>query len=94
MTNFAAFREGAEATRSGHGKTAFVFAGGGSFGSIQVGMLRALAAHGVTADMVVGSSVGIKEKERRDFEAALSLFFPCQGRPLVSVAGGLSARSS
>jgi len=36
MTNFAAFREGAEATRSGHGKTAFVFAGGGSFGSIQV----------------------------------------------------------
>jgi NTE family protein len=39
-------------------KTAFVFAGGGSFGSVQVGMLRALVAHGVTADMVVGSSVG------------------------------------
>jgi len=39
-------------------KTAFVFAGGGSFGSIQVGMLRALLSHGVTADMVVGSSVG------------------------------------
>ena len=39
-------------------KTAFVFAGGGSFGAIQVGMLRALADHGVTADMVVGSSVG------------------------------------
>ena len=39
-------------------KTAFVFAGGGSFGCIQVGMLRALVAHGVTADMVVGSSVG------------------------------------
>lgn len=39
-------------------KTAFVFAGGGSLGSIQVGMLRALAANGVTADMVVGSSVG------------------------------------
>jgi NTE family protein len=38
--------------------TAFVFAGGGSLGSIQVGMLRALAAHGVAADMVVGSSVG------------------------------------
>lgn len=38
--------------------TAFIFAGGGSLGSIQVGMLRALAAHGVTADMVVGSSVG------------------------------------
>ena len=39
-------------------KTAFVFAGGGSFGAIQVGMLHSLAAHGVTADMVVGSSVG------------------------------------
>jgi NTE family protein len=39
-------------------KTAFVFAGGGSFGAIQVGMLHALAAHGVSADMVVGCSVG------------------------------------
>jgi NTE family protein len=39
-------------------KTAFVFAGGGSLGSIQVGMLRALAANDMTADMVVGSSVG------------------------------------
>jgi NTE family protein len=39
-------------------KTAFVFAGGGSFGAIQVGMLHALVANGVSADMVVGSSVG------------------------------------
>jgi NTE family protein len=39
-------------------KTAFVFAGGGSFGAIQVGMLHSLTAHGITADMVVGSSVG------------------------------------
>src|SRR5271163_3915890 len=38
--------------------TAFVLAGGGSFGAIQVGMLHALVKHGVTADMVVGSSVG------------------------------------
>jgi NTE family protein len=42
----------------GEAKTAFVFAGGGSFGAIQVGMLHSLAAHGITADMVVGSSVG------------------------------------
>ena len=35
-----------------------MFAGGGSFGAIQVGMLESLAAHGITADMVVGSSVG------------------------------------
>jgi NTE family protein len=39
-------------------KTAFVFAGGGSFGAIQVGMLQSLVAHGISADMVVGSSVG------------------------------------
>jgi NTE family protein len=39
-------------------KTAFVFAGGGSFGAIQVGMLHALASRGISADMVVGSSVG------------------------------------
>jgi NTE family protein len=42
----------------GQTKTAFVFAGGGSFGAIQVGMLHSLAAHGISADMVVGSSVG------------------------------------
>ena len=35
-----------------------MFAGGGSFGAIQVGMLHSLAAHGIAADMVVGSSVG------------------------------------
>ncbi|TMC55548.1 MAG: patatin-like phospholipase family protein [Chloroflexi bacterium] len=40
------------------GKTAFVFAGGGSLGSVEVGMLRALVQSGVQADFVVGSSVG------------------------------------
>lgn len=44
--------------QAGPPKTAFVFAGGGSFGAIQVGMMHALAAHGVSPDMVVGSSVG------------------------------------
>jgi NTE family protein len=39
-------------------KTAFVFAGGGSFGAIQVGMMLSLARNGIGADMVVGSSVG------------------------------------
>lgn len=46
------------AAEAGTRKTALVFAGGGSFGAVQVGMLRALAAHGLEADMVVGSSVG------------------------------------
>ena len=40
------------------GKTAFVFAGGGSFGAVQVGMLHALVEHGVQPDFVVGASVG------------------------------------
>src|ERR1700682_5928362 len=44
--------------QAGSAKTAFVFAGGGSFGAIQVGMMHSLAAHGISADMVVGSSVG------------------------------------
>src|SRR3974377_1561137 len=39
-------------------KTAFIFAGGGSFGALQVGVLHALAAHGISADAVFGSSVG------------------------------------
>ena len=39
-------------------KTAFVLAGGGSLGAVQVGMLKALAEQDVTADMVVGSSAG------------------------------------
>lgn len=38
--------------------TSFVFAGGGSLGAIQVGMLHELLLAGVRADFVVGSSVG------------------------------------
>ncbi len=38
--------------------TAFVLWGGGSLGAAQVGMLRALTARGVRADMVIGASVG------------------------------------
>ncbi len=40
------------------GKTAFVFAGGGSLGAIQVGMLRTLLSYGARPDFVVGASVG------------------------------------
>ena len=39
-------------------RLAFVFAGGGSLGAVQVGMLRALARRGLRPDLVVGSSVG------------------------------------
>jgi NTE family protein len=38
--------------------TAFVLSGGGSLGSIQVGMLLALAEAQITPDMIVGTSVG------------------------------------
>jgi NTE family protein len=46
------------ATAASRPKTAFVLAGGGSLGAVQVGMLRALIESGVRPDMVVGSSVG------------------------------------
>lgn len=39
-------------------RTALVLAGGGSFGAVQAGMLRALVAYGVVPDLIVGSSVG------------------------------------
>ncbi len=38
--------------------TAFVLSGGGNLGAVQVGMLKALAEHGVRPDMVFGTSVG------------------------------------
>jgi predicted acylesterase/phospholipase RssA len=49
----------------GPAKSVFVFARGGSFAAIQVDMLHSLAAHGVAADMVVGSSVGATERRAR-----------------------------
>lgn len=39
-------------------KTAFVFAGGGSLGAIEAGMLRELTASGVRPDFLVGASAG------------------------------------
>jgi NTE family protein len=39
-------------------RTAFVFSGGGSLGSVQVGMLRALVERGVVPDLLVGTSAG------------------------------------
>ena len=41
-----------------HRITAFVLAGGGSYGAVQTGMLRALTAHDVRPDFIAGSSVG------------------------------------
>jgi len=42
----------------GEPRTAFVLAGGGSLGAVEVGMLQALVERGVMPDLVVGSSVG------------------------------------
>ena len=39
-------------------KTAFVFAGGGSLGAIEAGMLRELIASGIQPDFLVGASAG------------------------------------
>ncbi len=38
--------------------TAFVLSGGASLAAVQVGMLRALATHGVVPDLLVGTSAG------------------------------------
>lgn len=38
--------------------TAFVLSGGAALGAVQVGMLRTLAEHGVTPDLLVGTSSG------------------------------------
>ncbi len=40
------------------GGTAFVFSGGGARGALHVGALRALLEHGVTPDLLVGTSIG------------------------------------
>lgn len=45
-------------TSTDHAVTAFVLAGGGSLGVVEVGMLKALTQFGLRADLVVGSSVG------------------------------------
>ena len=39
-------------------KTAFVLAGGGSFGAVEVGMLLTLLGAGIVPDLIVGASVG------------------------------------
>jgi NTE family protein len=44
--------------QQGKNLTAFVLAGGGSLGAVQVGMLAALSRRGVVPDFVVGASVG------------------------------------
>ncbi len=58
-------------------RTAFTLAGGGSLGAVQVGMLEALVAHGVSADLIVGASVGAINgayfAARPDAEGARSL---------------------
>src|SRR5690349_13487396 len=43
---------------NGSPKTAFVLAGGGSLGAVQVGMLKALTKHHIVPDFIVGASVG------------------------------------
>ncbi|MEQ1440051.1 patatin-like phospholipase family protein [Fontimonas sp. SYSU GA230001] len=41
-----------------HARTAWILAGGGSLGAVQVGSLQALIAAGLCPDLVVGASVG------------------------------------
>jgi NTE family protein len=54
----ATFRARDSAAMPPSPRTAFVLSGGASLGALQVGMLRALYEHGITADLLVGTSVG------------------------------------
>ena len=57
--------------------TAFVLSGGGSLGSVQVGMLLGLAEAGIKPDLIVGTSVGALNGAwiagRSDHDGALAL---------------------
>ncbi|MGD9620757.1 MAG: patatin-like phospholipase family protein [Mycolicibacterium sp.] len=87
--------------------TAFVLSGGASLGSIQVGMLLALAEAGITPDLIVGTSVGAVNggwvASRPDVAGVGALaevwrslsrrdVFPT--RPIVGLLGFLGLRSS
>jgi NTE family protein len=52
------FTENGRNGRNPPQRTAFVLAGGGSRGAVQVGMLQELIARGIRADRVFGASVG------------------------------------
>lgn len=87
--------------------TAFVLSGGGSLGSIQVGMLLGLAESGIAPELIVGTSVGAVNggwvASRADVEGIRALadlwrslsrqdVFPT--RPIVGLLGFLGLRSN
>jgi len=57
-TRWAERRHGGNGRRPVPERTAFVLAGGGSRGAVQVGMLQELIRRGIRADRVYGASVG------------------------------------
>ncbi len=74
-------------------KTAFILAGGGSLGAIQVGMLRALVDYGVEADIVIGASVGAinaarfaQEPNRKGVDALAAIWQVVTRRDVFRVA--------
>ena len=54
-------------------KTAFVLAGGGSLGAVQVGMLAELIANGVQPDFIVGVSAGALNGAFLAFEPSINM---------------------
>jgi len=74
-------------------KTAFILAGGGSLGAIQVGMLRALVDYGVQPDLVIGSSVGAinaarfaQEPNRKGVDALAGIWSGVRRRDVFRVS--------
>ncbi|TWP52075.1 patatin-like phospholipase family protein [Lentzea tibetensis] len=74
------------------GPVGFVLGGGGSLGSSQVGMLRALAEHGVRPDLVVGTSVGSVNGSLDPDKAAdrLAVMWEGMTRPRVFPGGPIA----
>jgi NTE family protein len=62
--------------------TAFVLSGGASLGAVQVGMLQALGEHGISPDLLIGTSVGA-------LNAAWYAGHPGSVEPLAAIWRGL-----
>jgi NTE family protein len=76
--------------------TAFVFGGGGSWGALHWGILRALAETDIRPDLVVGTSVGalngaIAAADPENSAAILGLLWPSVTREQIFPGGVLSA---
>ncbi len=79
------------------GRTAFVLGGGGRWGAVEVGMLRALDEQGIRPDMILGTSIGAfngsvvaAEPGAKGVESLVAVWESLEGSDLFS--GGMFDR--